>query len=188
MHDKRQEGLPGGSIGPEETSSQGTRWRAPDAGNEPDDVLLERTSLRSGPDGWYVVTAAAGTEGKPRGARAVSRCGPLPTWQRAERELMLMTKAKEDTLGFDLSDQQSLAVNNVMHEGLANRLFEATRKWTVAMGSQLESDALAGLFVPTPWQMNPRLIASDTPENRKLHELYSEVCDAAAILHQWSDE
>ncbi len=187
MHYQSQEALPGGSIGPKEASTQGTRWRAPDADSEPDDAMLERTALRYGPDGWYIVTASAKQGRKGQSPGATSRCGPLPTWERAERELMLMTGAPEGAFGIELNDAQSAAVDAVLHEGLARRVYDAAQKWIWAMGARLESDALAGRFVPTDWQRNPRFADTGTPEGKRLHELYSEVCEAAAILQQWSE-
>ena len=181
MHYADQAALPGGSIGPKETNSQGTRWLAPGAGDESEDRTLERTSLRYGPGGWYVVTAAAKRRRGERTERAICRCGPFADWRDAERALMRSTRAPETNLGIELSDAQSA----VMGEGLKKRLLDAGDRWSRRSGTIAETRALAGLHVPPGWRRQPQLLEAETPEGKKFDELYREVLAAFKALEQW---
>ena len=129
MHYEDQMALPGGSIGSEDTSSQGTRWLAPGAADEARDETLERTTVRHGPGGWYVITAAKKARQGERAPRAICRCGPLKQWDDAERDLITATGAPAGSVGVELSDAQSAAVDRVMHEGLKAHVLDAAARW-----------------------------------------------------------
>ncbi|MCY4058554.1 MAG: hypothetical protein OXG44_11185, partial [Gammaproteobacteria bacterium] len=172
MHYEDQMALPGGSIGSEDTSSQGTRWLAPRAADDARDETLERTTVRHGPGGWYVITAAKKTQRGEHAPRAICRCGPLKEWNNAERVLITATGAPEGSVGVELSDAQSAAVDRVMFEGLKAHVLDTAGRWTRATGTAAETMALAGEQVPPVWAHQTLLEQHDTPEGRKLEELF----------------
>ena len=182
-HDQDQAELPGGSIGRVKTSSDGTRWTSREAGSQPPDRLLERTTMRKGPDGWYVVTAGAPKSGKKTEPKAVSRCGPFSCWQDVTRLLMNEVGAPTGDLGPELSDDQTEGVERVIREGLTQDLFEKARRWVHGVGAQHEADALAGRKVPAVWEHHPRLDEGTTAEGRRLQKLKEQVIDAARLLN-----
>ena len=185
MYHTDQAELPGGSIGSEETTSRGTRWLAPGCGDDAADRTLERTSVRHGPGGWYVITAASRPRRGERSPHAICRCGPFGDWRDAERALMTSTGAPETNLGLELSDEQTETVDAIMREGLKKRLLDACGRWARASGQVAESRALAGRRVPPDWRRQPQLEDTASAEGRRLEELHEEVTAACAALQQW---
>ena len=181
-----QEKLPGGRIRPRETSSQGTRWRSEDADDEPLDTELERTTLRKGPRGWYIVTAPTARPGRKRPSKPSSRCGPFEDPEEAARVLRLEAEADGTTRGEDRSKKRAAAinatVNQVIREWLTYSLFEASRQWLQAVDAQLEQDAGTDQGVAAGWERQRRLCNEGTAADKRLEKLKKRVIETAREL------
>lgn len=189
MYHRDQAELPGGSIGPERRGSDNfRRWVRPGYEHDPLDRTLERTTVRHGADGWYLITAAGGASEQHAPPTAARRSGPYRQVAEAAEALYREIGPADEETG-ERSDAEHDPVERVVREGLTARLFDACRRWTRQTESGQVASAVNGQGAPPAWARQQVLDVSraEGGMGEELRTLLTAVLTAADADRIWRE-
>ena len=164
--------LPGGALPvvDEQTATGNVSQRHEDSRPGASDRRLERTVMRSGRGGWYLISY-------DESGQAACRYGPIATIRQAEQALSAISEGVEPNAELDRYSTE--AVHDVVQEGMRAHVYKLAEEWTRSVReNDPEGEA-------SPDRPRKALVDYDSDASRRIIDGFNKLHQAFDGFQRW---